>query len=71
MKKTALSLFAIIVLIFSDAKAQPIFSVQYKSEAKVKVFVAQSILQSINPKLDGKTAVKNIYFIKFILIYFQ
>ena len=41
MKKTSLSIFAIIVLIFSDAKAQPIFSVQYKSEAKVKVFVAQ------------------------------
>ena len=41
MKKISLSIFVIIVLIFSDAQAQLIFSVQYKSEAKVKVFVAQ------------------------------
>jgi len=41
MRKIILSIFLFIVLIFSVAKAQPIFSVQYKSEAKIKVFVAQ------------------------------
>ena len=41
MKKISLSIFVFIVLICSVANAQPIFSVQYKSEAKVKVFLAQ------------------------------
>ena len=38
MRKIILSIFVFIVLIFSVANAQPIFSVQYKSEADLLVY---------------------------------
>ena len=39
MKKLIIPIFVFFTIMFSSVQAQTVFSVQYKSDAKVKVFV--------------------------------